>query len=469
MYKDFHMSRSSIPYQTVSVPLDGTKTNSLLLVFCGSVLLILLAFNPFLVSVGLAFTLYLFLNYIDKLGKTIPILELMLLMAALQWILGAYIAYQLEYEHWKYFMYVEFERYFAFVVPGLLAFAIGIFLFAPSYSLTSINKKLEELIEKMPKLPFMLIALGFIGPIIFSFLPATFRFVAYLLSNVMYAGVALLLFKKNSKNKWLIFGAIMALTFINSIAKGLFHDLLLWTALLGSFVFVQWQLSFVKKLSLFLIGILFAFSIQSIKSEYRTAAFITNSTSGQLSLFFSLIADRLTNPAEFLGDSFLGDSNVRLNQGWIISAILDHVPVVEPFADGETIKTAFSEALLPRFLAPDKKLAGGQENFKRFTGLYLTRKTSMGTSIIGEAYANFGESGAWLFMFIWGILLGLIFKLLIKKTFHRPILMVFIPLIFLQVIKSETELYVVLNHLVKSLIFVFLFLWAARKFLKWPV
>lgn len=463
------MSTSSMPYQEVLAPTEGKETNSLLWVNSSIALLVLLAFNPFLVAVGLAFTFYLFLNYIDKLGKTLPILELMLLIAALQWILGAYIAYRIEYEHWKYFMYVESERYFGFVVPGFIAFAGGIFLFKPSFSMISINKKLEELIDKMPTLPFVLIALGFIGPIFFSFLPATFRFVGYLLSNVMYAGVALLLFKRNSKNKWLILGTIMALTFVNSVAKGLFHDLILWSALLGSFVFVQWQLSFSKKLTLILVGLLFAFFIQIVKSDYREASELADSTSQRLSLFASLIMDRLTNPGEYIGDSFLGDSNVRLNQGWIISAVLDYVPSGEPFANGETIKTAFIDALLPRFLYPDKKLAGGQENFSRFTGLYLTDKTSMGTSILGEAYANFGAGGAWLFMFGWGALVGLIFKKLIKKTFYRPLLMVFIPLIFLQVVKSETELYVVLNHLVKSLIFVFLFLWFARKFLKWQV
>ena len=34
----------------------------------------------------------------------------------------------------------------------------------------------------------------------------------------------------------------------------------------------------------------------------------------------------------------------------------------------------------------------------RFTGLNLTSTTSMGMSIIGEAYANFGSFGGFIFM-----------------------------------------------------------------------
>ena len=161
--------------------------------------------------------------------------------------------------------------------------------------------------------------------------------------------------------------------------------------------------------------------------------------------------------------------NVRLNQGWIISAIIRNVPLREPYADGETIVEAFRASLIPRFLDPAKKMAGGQENFERFTGLPLAENTSMGTSIIGEAYANFGKQGMWIFMFLWGLFMSWGYGRLIKYGNVHPIIHVFIPLIFLQVIKAETETYVVLNAFVKAIILVFLFLWGARRFLKWRV
>jgi hypothetical protein len=91
----------------------------------------------------------------------------------------------------------------------------------------------------------------------------------------------------------------------------------------------------------------------------------------------------------------------------------------------------------------------------------------MGISIIGEAYGNFKVMGGILFMGIWGFLLAKIWIFLLKKCLKTPLLLAFLPLIFLQVIKAETELVVVLNHLVKSSIVVFGFFWATQKFLNW--
>jgi hypothetical protein len=187
-------------------------------------------------------------------------------------------------------------------------------------------------------------------------------------------------------------------------------------------------------------------------------------------VFFELINDRITNFGRLVtDDEYMSEMNVRLNQGWIISAIIENVPSIEPYANGETIIEAISGSLLPRFLVPDKKMAGGQENFERFTGLPLGPTTSMGTSVIGEAYANFGPMGSWIFMFLWGMFLSLGFNKLVSYGNKNPLIYVFLPLIFLQVVKAETELYVVLNHFLKSLILVFGLLWVFKKYLGWEL
>jgi hypothetical protein len=45
----------------------------------------------------------------------------------------------------------------------------------------------------------------------------------------------------------------------------------------------------------------------------------------------------------------------------------------------------------------------------------------------------------------------------------------FLPLMFLQVIKAETELVVVLNHLIKASIVIWAFFWFAKKRLNWKL
>lgn len=159
--------------------------------------------------------------------------------------------------------------------------------------------------------------------------------------------------------------------------------------------------------------------------------------------------------------------NIRLNQGWIISAIMYNVPFREPFAGGSTIGEAVSASILPRFLDKNKKRAGGQENFEKFTGLQIGSGTSMGLSIIGESYANFDIFGGIVFMGVWGLFLAWYWRGIVHFVRKYPLLLFFIPIIYLQVVKAETELVVVLNHLIKSSILIALFLLFSSKVFNW--
>jgi len=420
----------------------------------------------FWTAVGLGFCAFIFYLYLSRLGRTIPLIELMLLMSALQWVLGAHQAYALDYQHFKYYMYVDRELYMSTVVPGLLAYALGILLFYPKYSFSMVNEALEKITLSNPGFPIYLIIIGFIAPLVGSYLPPAFAFVVFLLGNFKFVGAVLWLFRPGENRKWWITIILMLLTFISSIQAGVFHDLLLWLALMLSFIAYRIRVSFTLKLSLISLGFFLAFILQSVKYEFRGIV-RNDELNGRTKneVFFNLVGDRISRLDEiFSNESYLGDINVRLNQGWIISAIINNVPYFEPYANGETIIEAFQASLVPRILSPEKKIAGGEENFERFTGLPLLDTASMGTSILGEAYGNFGKVGSWVFMFFWGMFLSWGYGRLIKYGEAHPIIHVFIPLIFLQVIKAETETYVVLNHFVKSSILVFAFLWFARRF-----
>lgn len=430
--------------------------------------IVLLISQSFLTAVGLGWTLLLFLLFTYKLGKGLPVLELILVMAGLQWIVGAWIAYLNESNHWRYFMYVDESEYMRLAVPGLICFSIGIWLFSPSYAFKKIDAQLGELIKNHSNIAYILIIAGIISLYLGPYVPPVLRFVLFLSQSLQFVGLALLLFKPANRSKWMWFFGVMGFLAINSIIKGMFHDFFLWSVLLSSFVVMQLNLSMKGKLILIALGFMSATLVQTIKGQFRS------STEGledqqKVEIFTDMIGQQIDNRNEFEDQNSIDRLNVRLNQGWIISAIIDNIPKNMPYADGETISEAIEASLLPRFLAPNKKMAGGQENFRRFTGIGIRDDTSMGTSVLGEAYGNYGFTGAWIFMFIWGVFLALIFRILINYGKKKSIIIVFIPLIFLQVIKAETELYVVLNHLVKSLIFVTALLFLLRKVLKWQI
>ena len=62
-----------------------------------------------------------------------------------------------------------------------------------------------------------------------------------------------------------------------------------------------------------------------------------------------------------MAENQFGNIVVRINQGWIIAKVMDNVPSREPYANGETVKNAIIASIFPRFVDPDKAIAGGHE------------------------------------------------------------------------------------------------------------
>lgn len=412
-------------------------------------------------AIGLSFTFYFTIRVIQQMGESIPIPNLMAAIASLQWILGPFIDYHNETTHYKYKMYVDEETYMSYIVPAILLFKLGLSIFPVKANLDELGKRVQQLLTNHPRLPFVLIISGFLLPYLSGLLPAALGFVFYLLGNLKYIGVIYLLFSSNP-NRWIVFWGTMAFTAIVSIGFGMFHDLLLWAMLTFTFVAYELKLSQLSKLAIAIIGIFVAITIQSVKGEYRGIVWSGAYTGNKTLLFINLAVEgwrtgSIVNPSSDV------DMNVRLNQGWIISSIMNNIPEKEPFANGTSITESLIASLVPRILVPDKKTAGGRENFRKFTGLHISEGTSMGISLAGEGYANFGKSGGMIFLFVWGVLVGWFWQKLVNLRHVYPTLLIWSPIIFLQVIKAETEFAVVLNHMLKASILVFMVIIIIRK------
>ncbi|TXE09285.1 hypothetical protein ES711_04980 [Gelidibacter salicanalis] len=413
--------------------------------------------------IGVGFVCYIAFIFIKRLGQGLPILELMLLIAGLQWIIGPLIEYGSPNLHFKYYMYVDQFIYMSFVVPAYIIFSVAVILMIKKTA--NINLNVERLQFYSPY-GLIIFIIGIIFDVFGSFLPGALGFFAFILANFKFVGAIILFYSENLKLKKIFYIAILYLLAV-SISKALFHDFILWSVFFYMFWALKYKPSISKILLTIVIGFLAASTLQTIKAVYRTQIY-EDYTGNKLELFVSLmfnafLVDETTN--ENFDDGT--DSNVRLNQGWIISAIMDHIPKNRSYLNGSTVKDAIFSSALPRFLNPSKTTAGGRENFRDFTGLSLRDGTSMGISIVGEAYGNFAVTGGILFMGLWGLFLGRIWKFLFQRIIDNIVFIAFIPLIFLQVIKAETELVVVLNHLIKSIIVVFLFLWFVKRKLNW--
>ena len=202
--------------------------------------------------------------------------------------------------------------------------------------------------------------------------------------------------------------------------------------------------------------------IQFVKADYRSeireVPLSAETSSGGADKLFEIAEKKYEE--EGLSDEYFQGLIDRLNQGWIIARIMYVVPEFEPFAEGETIREGLLAATVPRFLNPDKVKSGGA-NFERFTGMQLI-KTSMNIGVIGEAYANYGVNGGIVFMFCIGLFFNLALYILLRYAKKNYEVFLWIPFLFLYVVKAEDDFATMINQFVKA-IFVMYFIFMIIK------
>ncbi|MFM7867016.1 MAG: hypothetical protein ACKPHU_22615, partial [Planctomycetaceae bacterium] len=169
------------------------------------------------------------------------------------------------------------------------------------------------------------------------------QFFFHLLSQLRYVGAIYFLFSRHQL-RLILAAASLSPLLLGSLSNGMFHDLLLWVAIIFCYWFAQRKWEFKTKLLVLSLAGFALFSIQAVKLEYRQQ--IRRGTDPSLG---ALLVEYLTPGGKAWESDSLSLVITRLNQGWIISAVLDNVPAEEPFADGETLKDAFVASLVPRF------------------------------------------------------------------------------------------------------------------------
>jgi len=251
-----------------------------------------------------------------------------------------------------------------------------------------------------------------------------------------------------------------------AVLMGMFGELILWMMFSLLVVAFVLKIPMPGKIAILGVGFIMVMLIQSTKEEYRMATWYSDSDKSNGEIYQEVILSRLENPAVLFETSAMQNVGARLNQGWIIARILGHMPEKYPFVKGETIETAIYAGLLPRVLAPTKAKAGGRANFERFTGTELPETTSMDISLVGEGYANYGVLGGIIFLFFIGLFYNVIIIKVISLSKTYPTLILWLPVLFFQVIKAETDFATVFNHFTKAALVAFIVFFGMTKILK---
>jgi len=359
-----------------------------------------------------------------------------------------------------YRMKIPEYEYFSYIIPAMILFITGLHITAGKLNGEVLNQKeIIKFVDNSGKLPYIFIGVGFISTYISGFFGSELAFVFYLLSSFKFIGAFMLILGTKQLKTWilvLVFGSIIA----SALIGAMFHDLLTWLIMLGAVLAIKYKPGTTLKTIVAAGFLLLTVIIQQVKGDYRKAAWGGADGGGGLEAFQNAVNKNEKNNSLFNVTS-LAQSNVRINQGFIVTNIMRNVPKNVPFADGEELMQILEAAFLPRVLAPNKLNAGDRGIFMKYTGMTLNKGTSMALSSVGDAYINFGTWGGCIFMFFLGLIFSEVLNGFYRYSKYYPFLLLFTPLVFYYPIRPDCELQTSLGHLVKSsfLIYILILFW----------
>ncbi len=397
---------------------------------------------------ALMIALHQFLLVFYSFGYLIPVRYIAGALMCLQMLVGPSFAYSGldQFQYQKYKMQIPEADYFMYAIPACICFVWGLNIFSRLRG-ESINiKSISTFVEDHPKLMYIFIGIGFVSSLVARFFGSELGFVFYLLGGFKFIGAFMIIVSGvNLKLAplLLVFGSIV----LSSLGAAMFHDLITWLVFLLAVLAVRYRPPVVTKALVAVGFILLIVVIQQLKGVYREATQFQGKE-GSIEDFDA--AYNASQKGGLFDAKQLARSNVRINQGFIVTHIMNWVPRKEPFANGEELYRILEAAFLPRIIAPNKLKAGDNSIVTKYSGIKLRQYTSMSLSSLGDAYINFGTFGGCAFMFVLGAVFNWVLIGFYKKEKQFPIALLFTPLVFYFPIRPDTALQTGLGHLVKG-------------------
>ncbi len=141
---------------------------------------------------ALAVLLIVMSEFVRRMDRGIPLMQITAVIATLQWLIGPSITYYLGYVHGRYFMYVPDFYYFSYALPATCLYCIGVMFFGGTLD----QKRLLGQIDRQHffKIGVLLVAVSFASQMIAPKMPGGLAFFFHLCSQLRYVGALYFLF-----------------------------------------------------------------------------------------------------------------------------------------------------------------------------------------------------------------------------------------------------------------------------------
>lgn len=159
-----------------------------------------------------------------------------------------------------------------------------------------------------------------------------------------------------------------------------------------------------------------------VKSDYR--AFLNQGTGQQVVLV--PVHQRVGKLAELIADmspSRFGESLVtlveRITYVYYFGQTMETVPRYIAHEEGMLWREAIEGALVPRLVNPAKRVIDDSERTSYYTGSRVAgaeEGTSISLGYVAESYIDFGPVAMMAPLFLWGLFVGWLYRLLLRST-----------------------------------------------------
>jgi hypothetical protein len=420
------------------------------------------------------------ISIIDKLGKGIALRE----SIAMLYIITCLVMPVLGYDYYnsnfffariyKFTMRVPETVYFPYVLPAVSAFCFTLTFPIQSKVVSDDLPLLENILSRIRAIldgdkyvGISIMGAGLLSFLVWSALPVSVQYFSIVLFFACYASLLYIYYTPNRANKKGLILFFAAFVLYYSISVGMFTLVVYMSITISSFFLVGLRMQLWKKVSILASAIFIVVVMQATKTAFR-AVVSKDPSVERVEVFAELFVDNLTNSKVLFEPNAFWQVYLRMNQGLIISNVMNRFPLVKPHDGGDVLLQSLLASFIPRIFWPDKPTADGRFNMRYFAGMNLNKRTSMNVGPIGEAYGSFGPIGGIAFMAFIGFAIRWIYGLIFALSRTIPLIIFWIPVLFFQITYSaETDTMQIFNSTIKisiimALLYVLLPWWFGR-------
>lgn len=416
----------------------------------------------------IAITIAAVLSILDKLGRGIVLREsiaALYIFTCLDMPLMGYKVYNFQNtlsRAFKKYMLVPEADYFNLALPAIAGFCMMLSIpMRRDYS-SDEGETLKVTLEKCRRIlvhdqsvGIAIMLIGVFSLVLNELLPVSLKYIGIILFFTSFAGMLYVKYTNDLPYRKIILFIFIIFIVLNGVLIGMFTIVAYMGITIFSFFFLGSRVSLLRKVTFFILSIFFVVVLQNTKTTYRKMIRNAEIRDNKAAVFAVLFFENLQEGSSFFEERSFFVIYTRMNQGNIVTQVMQRIPSMQPFDDGKYLFKTILSSFVPRFLWQDKPEAGGRFNMKFYAGKRLNMITSMNVGPLGEAYGSFGVRPAILFMVMLGLFIRWVYGIVFRLSRNIPLLVLWLPVLFYQITYSaETDTLQILNSFLKTAFFI---------------